>query len=162
MQADQPVGNYWIRAQPNLGTTTLNGGLNSAILRYAGAPEAEPASASLVSTLASPLHEVNLVPLANVGAPGVHQPGAADVNINLAFGRAGGLFTVNGVPFTAPTVPVLLQIMSGAYTAQDLLPSGTLYTLPPNKVIEISMPAAGAPGAPVSTIQMSQWYRTQA
>jgi iron transport multicopper oxidase len=51
--------------------------------------------------------------------------------------------------FTPPTVPVLLQILSGAQLAQDLLPSGSVYSLPRNKVIEVSIPG-GAPGAPVS------------
>lgn len=48
-----------------------------------------------------------------------------------------------------PTVPVLLQILSGAQAATDLLPAGVLYTLPPNKVIELSMPGLAA-GGPVS------------
>ncbi|EED78978.1 hypothetical multicopper oxidase / laccase, partial [Postia placenta Mad-698-R] len=49
-------------------------------------------------------------------------------------------FYVNNFSFTPPTVPVLLQILSGAYTAQELMPEGSVYTLPPNKVIQISMP----------------------
>lgn len=53
--------------------------------------------------------------------------------------------------FLPPSVPVLLQILSGAKAAQDLLPSGSVYTLPPNKVIEISIPG-GTPGAPVRII----------
>lgn len=57
--------------------------------------------------------------------------------------------------FVPPTAPVLLQVLSGAQAAQDLLPSGSVYTLPPNKVIEISIPG-GAPGAPVRiTFQMT-------
>jgi hypothetical protein len=43
-------------------------------------------------------------------------------------------FTINNVAFDPPTVPVLLQILSGHYSAQSLLPTGSVYTLPPNRV----------------------------
>ena len=42
LHANQPVGNYWIRAQPSSGNPTFFGGLNSAILRYTGAPSVVP------------------------------------------------------------------------------------------------------------------------
>jgi hypothetical protein len=53
-----------------------------------------------------------------------------------------GLFTVNGSSFTPtrPFVPVLLQILSGAKTAQELLPPGSVIPVPRNKVIQVSMP----------------------
>jgi len=39
MNATQPIGNYWIRALPNVPFgANFAGGLNSAILRYSGAP----------------------------------------------------------------------------------------------------------------------------
>lgn len=81
----------------------------------------------------------------------MHTHGAADVNINLdvQLGLIPFQYTVNGARFTPPTVPVLLQIMSGAQTAQDLLPAGSVYVLPPNKVIELSFPG-GSIGSPVS------------
>jgi iron transport multicopper oxidase len=69
--------------------------------------------------------------------------------LNFTFDFVPFKFLVNGAPFIPPTVPVLLQILSGARTAQELLPPGSVYTLPPNKVIEISMPG-GALGSPVS------------
>jgi iron transport multicopper oxidase len=47
---------------------------------------------------------------------------------------------MNGASFFPPTLPVILQILSGVQSAQDLLPAGSVYTLPPNKVIEISIP----------------------
>jgi iron transport multicopper oxidase len=97
-------------------------------------------------------------PLLFGGAPGFPEPGKADVNINLNFGFVSssldllfyvrltlrqnqfGKFTVNGVEYVNPTVPVLLQILSGAQRPNDLLPAGSVYQLPPNKVVEISMP----------------------
>ena len=52
--------------------------------------------------------------------------------------------------YTSPTVPVLLQILSGASNASDLMPADSIYYLPPNKVIEITMPALplATPGGP--------------
>lgn len=137
---------------PNVGTIGYDGGINSAILRYKGAPDADPITTSNAST---PLLETNLHPLSNPAAPGVPSPGAADVNLNLniLFNISTFKFTVNGATFQPPTVPVLLQILSGAQTAQDLMPAGSIYALPPNKVIEISMPG-GSIGSPVSSLQL--------
>lgn len=54
---------------------------------------------------------------------------------------------MNGVSFTPPNVPVLLQILSGAQVAQDLMPEGGVIGLPKNSVIELSLPA-GILGGP--------------
>ncbi|KAG6827038.1 laccase [Tricholoma furcatifolium] len=141
--ANQPIGNYWLRAQSSSGPTTFDGGLNSAIFRYLGAnTTAEPTTNS---TISNTLNEVDLHPLDNPGAPGGSNP--ADVQLVLDIAFANAEFTVNGATFVPPTVPVLLQIISGARLATDLLPSGSVYTLPPNQVIEIIIPG-GTTGAP--------------
>ncbi|KAJ7715668.1 laccase 2 precursor [Mycena metata] len=137
INANQAVGNYWIRANPNIGLATgFAGGINSAILRYVRAAVAEPTTNS-IST--NPLIENNLHPLTPaIGpVPGKPFPGGADVNLNLniALNATSFRFSINGA------------ILSGAQAAQDLLPVGSVYTLPPNKVIEISIPG-GSPGAP--------------
>ncbi|GLB43342.1 putative multicopper oxidase family protein [Lyophyllum shimeji] len=144
MAADQPVGNYWIRANPDRGNQGFAGGINSAILRYAGAPVAEPTTPFTPST--RPLKEFDLRALIAPKPPGKPHVGGADVNINLAhhFNLDTLLYEVNGVSFESPTVPVLLQILKGKYAAQDLLPKGSVYTLPPNQTIEVSMPPVGA------------------
>ncbi|KAG5652312.1 Acyl-coenzyme A oxidase 2 [Sphagnurus paluster] len=146
LTANQPVNNYWVRANPNLGTTGFSGGLNSAILRYAGAPVADPTTPLVTST--NPMLETNLHPLVSPAAPGLPVAGGADVAYNLAISFASGKFRINGVPFVPPTVPALLQIMSGALTAPAILPAGSVYSLPPNKVIELTIPGGGA-GNPV-------------
>jgi iron transport multicopper oxidase len=148
LTADQPVNNYWIRSLPNVPNATFTGGLNSAILRYQGAPDAEPTTLEDVTNL---LIETNLHPLTDPAAPGIPKPGAADVNLNLdiEFDFQEAKYTVNNATFIPPTLPVLLQIISGSKTPQELLPPGDVYVLPPNKVIEISMPG-GAAGSPVS------------
>lgn len=61
-------------------------------------------------------------------------------------------FTVNGVSFEPPTVPVLLQIMSGAKNASDLAPPGSIYGLGPNKSVELTIPG-GAIGGPVRILR---------
>lgn len=54
---------------------------------------------------------------------------------------------MNGVQFTAPDVPVLLQILSGAHTAQELLPKGSFLVVERNKTVQINFPS-GLIGGP--------------
>jgi len=54
---------------------------------------------------------------------------------------------VNGHPFQAPSIPVLLQILSGTPAGQ-LMPADSIFPLEKNKVVEISIPG-GAAGGPV-------------
>lgn len=151
LHADQHASNYWVRALPNVGGAAgFTGGVNSAILRYARAPVIEPVTPQIASILA--LNETQLHPLVTPAAPGPEFPSTSNITVfPLAYNISltNGEFTVNSVPFESPSVPVLLQILSGAQTAQTLLPSGSVYALPPNRVIEINIPG-GAPGAPVS------------
>ncbi|KAJ6555361.1 laccase [Mycena vulgaris] len=148
LTANNPVSNYWIRSQPTqpgMYQDFVNG-TNSAILRYLGAPKQDPSTRSAIR---QPLVETALHPLVPSKVPGKHVPGGADVNLrlNIAFNASAGRYEINGASFNPPTAPVLLQILSGAHTAQELLPKGSVYELPPNKVVEISIPG-GSPGAP--------------
>ncbi|KAI0073552.1 laccase A [Panus rudis PR-1116 ss-1] len=147
LEANQPIGNYWISANPDHGPQGFTGGINSAILRYKGAPNKEPISNRTVSV--APLIETNLHPLVPMRVPGVHKPGVADVVKPLVFGFDGANFTINNFTFAPPSVPVLLQILSGAHTAQDLMPAGSIIELPLNSVVELSFPnPGGAVGQP--------------
>jgi iron transport multicopper oxidase len=154
-RANQPVGNYWIRADPDArGLPGFDGGRNSAILRYHGAPIADPTTTQTPNV--RPLKETDLRPLTNPAAPGLPYVGGADVTLSIELGFDFNVFgfTLNGATFTPPTVPVLLQILSGAQSAQDLLPPGSIYPLPPNKVIEVNIPGLDfAGGGPVSSRQ---------
>ena len=154
LTANQPSKNYWIRALPGLPNATFTGGINSAILRYKGAPNAEPTTSHNIT---KPLVETNIHPLTGPAAPGIPKPGAADVNLNLdiQFNFKHPEFTINNASFVPPDLPVLLQIISGASTPQELLPPGDVVILPPNKVIEISMPG-GSIGGPVSNKYIHQ------
>ncbi|KAJ6492648.1 laccase [Mycena vulgaris] len=147
LTADQTVDNYWIRTVANGGTAGFDNGINSAILRYVGADEVDPVTE--VTESAVPLVETDLHPLVATAVPGTAVSGGADVVMNLAVSLDFSTFTfaINGETFTPPTVPVLLQILSGAQSATDLLPTGSVFTLPSNSVVELSIPG-GSAGAP--------------
>ncbi|KIK54015.1 hypothetical protein GYMLUDRAFT_264864 [Collybiopsis luxurians FD-317 M1] len=138
LNATQNVDNYWVRALPNVPTmSNFSGGKNSAILRYQGAPDAEPTSDS---TAHNQLQETSLVPLdLNPLPPAETYP---DVDLEFIFGFSGGKFTINGTTFVPPTVPVLLQILSGAKSATDLLPKGSVFGLDLNKTVQVTFNAA--------------------
>jgi iron transport multicopper oxidase len=150
--ANQPVSNYWIRALPNPETGEFNffDYNNVAVFRYQGAPDQFPPDPSQnVPMIHNPLIESNLHPLDPTPVPGDPQPGGADININLVavLNDARTAFLMNGVNFEAPSVPVLLQILSGAKKASDLLPAGSVYGLERNKSVELTIPG-GAIGGP--------------
>ncbi|KAF7303974.1 Laccase I [Mycena indigotica] len=139
LNADQKIDNYWIRAIPNY------------VLSFVmlAPPVKDPANPNLLLPSNKPLKEADLAPFIPTPVPGVRKLGAADVSLNLAIDVdvVAQLYTIGGATFTPPSVPVLLQILSGAQTAQQLLPKGSFYTLPKNKVIEISIPGASDPAA---------------
>nr|AKE48164.1 laccase A [Pleurotus eryngii var. ferulae] len=141
LNANQAVGNYWIRANPNSGDPGFANQMNSAILRYRGARNVDPRTPEKNAT--NPLREYNLRPLIKEPAPGKPFPGGADHNINLnfAFDPATALFTANNYTFVPPTVPVLLQILSGTHDAHDLAPAGSIYDIKLGDVVEVTMPA---------------------
>lgn len=149
LTANKPVNNYWLRALPSTVNSTFTGGLNSAILRYKGAPAADPTTDHMNSTM--PMLETNLHPLIDPGAPGIPEYGRADINLKLVVNNTGGVFSINGAVYKPPTVPVLLQILSGAQNAVDLMPNGNVIVLEANKVVELTMLTNGF-GAPVSNI----------
>ncbi|KAK7055299.1 multicopper oxidase/laccase [Favolaschia claudopus] len=150
LNAIQTVDNYWLRSVPNLGDTSFDGGVNSAILRYVGAPNTDPKATA--SNSVNPLLETDLHPLTPVPVPGRPYPGGADVSINLDMGlvftSTGPRYTMNGATFSPPSAPALLQILSGAQLASELLPTGSYYALPKDKVVEISIPGGSDPGSP--------------
>lgn len=58
-------------------------------------------------------------------------------------------YTVDGTPFNPPTVPILLQILSGTQDPRALLPHGSVIALPHNASVEVSIPG-GVVGGGVS------------
>ncbi|KAG2062736.1 laccase, partial [Suillus decipiens] len=144
--ADKPVDNYWIRSLPSLVGASYAGGTNSAILRYQGAPQVDPTTVE--TPVQDPLIETNLHALINPGAPGIPGYGNADINLNFQVTNNTGLFYINGVTFRPPTIPVLLQILSGAQDPSQLLPNGSVFVLEANKVVELTLSIATTAGGP--------------
>jgi hypothetical protein len=70
----------------------------------------------------------------------------------------GGVYLINGVEYKSPTVPVLLQILSGAQQATDLLPIGSVYVLETKKVIELTMLIGLQESGPVSFTHIRACY----
>lgn len=140
LDANQPVDNYWIRALPGSYPSNFTDGLNSAILRYAGAPDVEPKNRTW--PLVNQLNETLLHARDNPAVPGLPYPGGADVSINLVgvMNNVTLEYFINGYNYTPPDTPTLLQILSGARGIAALANQGTVYTLPPNQVIEVSFP----------------------
>ncbi|KAF8624728.1 hypothetical protein AX17_007059 [Amanita inopinata Kibby_2008] len=137
VNANQKVDNYWMRSIPFITGIPVSNetGVNSAILRYAGAKKKEPRTKQTNFEL---LREEELVPL----IPSDISIGEPDIKINLNIGvtKPMGEFTVNGYTYKPPTLPVLLQILSGKVNPHTILPNGTVFTLPRNKLVEISIP----------------------
>ncbi len=78
------------------------------------------------------MNETQLHPLVTPAAPGPEfAPNVTVFPLSYNIALANGEFTVNNAPFLSPSVPVLLQILSGAQTAQTLLPSGSVYAVAP-------------------------------
>ncbi|KAI1781573.1 hypothetical protein LXA43DRAFT_908393 [Ganoderma leucocontextum] len=138
------IANYWIRALPS----DFDGGINSAILRYDGATNIEPSTNQTTST--APFSETDSVPLDHAAAPGDPSPGGVDYALNLDFSFNGTKFFINGATYTPLSVPVLLQILSGASSTADLLQSGSVYALPANATVQLSFAITSwnAPGVP--------------
>lgn len=151
LDANQPVDNYWIRALPGSFPSNFTNGLNSAVLRYAGAPAVEPKNRTAPVPV-NVLNETLLHARDNPAVPGLPYPGGADISINLVGTMDQNLnFFINGFRYIPPDTPTLLQILSGARGIAALAEQGTVYTLPSNKVIEVSFPTQFLP-TPVSTV----------
>ncbi|KAG2114628.1 laccase [Suillus discolor] len=155
LQANQPVKNYWVRGLPNTPGANYIGGVNSAILRYQGAPAVNPITIALPPK--NQLQETNLhaLPVDGSGVPGIPGYGNADINLDLEVSvKAPDFqFYINGITFGNTTlgnhtVPVLLQILSGARQATELLPAGSVYVLEANKVVEVTVGMQSAIGGP--------------
>jgi iron transport multicopper oxidase len=149
LEANQKVQNYWMRAEPpDCKLPGPSSGINSAIFRYAGAPMIDPTTPREDSNI--PLVETDLHTLKDPGAPGEPYIGGVDIALLLVldFNLTTRKFFINEASFKPPSVPVLLQILSGTMQASELLPKGSIFALPPNKVVEISICPAQTPGGP--------------
>ncbi|KAJ7683845.1 Cupredoxin, partial [Mycena rosella] len=146
LNATAPIDNYWIRAPIDVqGNNPERAHLSTdvkAILRYVGAPDADPVSTALVppATVCA-LFDRRLTPsqtLVDPGAPGGDAP--ADHRLNLTFtSPADGVWEINGEVYTPPTLPTLLKIINGATVASDFNTSEHTFILKENEVVELEI-----------------------
>ncbi|KAJ7124461.1 laccase 16 [Mycena epipterygia] len=176
LTANNAVDNYWINAPMDgeVGNSpTLNINNVKAILRYAGAPDADPTTTSLTPIAASGgggggsgssggggsgssggggsgssggggggsvgmLQEFMLATLVDPGAPNGSNP--PDHVIDLTFNAAGnGIWEINGIVYTPPTLPTLLKIINGATVASDFNISEHTFILQKNEVVQLNI-----------------------
>ncbi|KAJ7066264.1 laccase 3 [Mycena amicta] len=145
LHANQTVDNYWIRAPPMGGSPANNPNYNPsltlAILRYEGAPAVEPTT---VDTPGLAMDDGLMHPIASEG-PGKLGSGPPDLAVTLNIAQPNlPFFDINGISYQSPSLPVLLQLLSGASKPQDFIPSEQLILLPPNSIVDISIPGTGA------------------
>ncbi|KAJ2912231.1 hypothetical protein MD484_g8184, partial [Candolleomyces efflorescens] len=149
LHANQPKSNYWIRANPNLRplNNRFDGGVNSAILRYADAPIAEPESTLPPSPTLRFLKETELHPFTNPRAPGKDNIYGNDFNKTFRVNFVGGRFLMNDVPWEVPPTPILLQILSGK-NASQLMPKGSIVHLKRNQVVQLTITSINETATP--------------
>ncbi|KAF9446426.1 multicopper oxidase [Macrolepiota fuliginosa MF-IS2] len=145
LNANQPVNNYWVRAPPTGGSPANNPNFNPnltlAILRYKGARNVEPTT---VNVPGHKLLDQEMHPIAQE-MPGKLGDGPPDVAITLNIAQPNPpFFDINGISYISPSIPVLLQILSGAKQPQDLLPSEQVFVVPRNALIQVTIPGTGA------------------
>ncbi|KAF7360980.1 putative Laccase-1 [Mycena sanguinolenta] len=145
LNANQSIDNYWIRAPPTGGSPANNPNFNPnltlAILRYEGAPDVEPTT---VDVPGLKMDDSLMHPIASEG-PGDLGSGPADFSMVLNIAQPNPpFFDINGISYLSPSLPVLLQLLSGAAKPTDLLPSEQVIILPSNSIIDISIPGTGA------------------
>ncbi|KAF5341605.1 hypothetical protein D9758_014080 [Tetrapyrgos nigripes] len=149
MNASQPIGNYWIRALPqpaNFGDSAKL--LSKAILRYAGAPDEEPQTSDDPDGVK--MDDTKMRPIDSEG-PGKYGSGKADktFRFNISMGppddpqAVAPFFEINNISYISPTVPVLLQIMSGAADPADFLPSEQVNIIEPGDIVDIELTGGG-------------------
>ncbi|KAJ7018613.1 laccase [Mycena alexandri] len=143
--ANQSIDNYWIRAFPVGGSASNNPNFNPnltlAILRYEGAAEVEPTT---VNVPGAKLDDSLMHPIASEGPGklGSGPPGFAMV-LNISNTINPPFFDINGISYQSPSLPVLLQLLSGASQPHDFLPSEQVILLPPNTIVDITIPGTG-------------------
>ncbi|KAG6865956.1 hypothetical protein C0991_010211 [Blastosporella zonata] len=140
VKADQPVSNYWIRADPlaTRATAGFDNGRNSGIFRYIGAADEEPTSNGISTR---PLNEDDLHSLEKPQPPGKPVLNGADIVVPIVqeWFEDEQVFRINNKTYESPSVPVLLQILNGTYAPEDLMPKGSVIKLKANSSVELQI-----------------------
>ncbi|KAJ6452315.1 laccase 17 [Mycena vitilis] len=147
LNATETIDNYWIRApialyKMHISFATVDANNVKAILRYQGAPEADPTTNALVAPVALKDRTllIRLQTLVNPGAPGGDAP--ADHVLDLKFNAVCSVWEINGIVYTPPTLPTMLKIFNGATVASDFNVSEHTFILNDNEVVELNIHGA--------------------
>ncbi|KAG0025752.1 hypothetical protein BGZ81_006859 [Podila clonocystis] len=135
IHTDQTVDNYWMRAVMNrnclFGDNNVPDPVTKAIVRYEDASNTDPLSNDWGSEPWSggcvDLALNLLKPLVVQDAPPADQQVILNIAIDYSSTRNRGV--INGISWVPSTAPTLLQVLSGAQHAQDILPSGSAYDI---------------------------------
>ncbi|KAJ7053573.1 Cu-oxidase-domain-containing protein [Mycena amicta] len=158
--ANQAVGNYWINAIIAGGNPAHNANLNSTlsrgILRYEGAPNAEPKvpmGSGPTGAAAVMLNEWELVPLEAQRAP---EP---DFNLTFNTFMPVGITTweINNISYIPPSVPTLVKVLKGETQQSDFNVTENTFTFPANKTVQVEIIDATDEGHPFHLHGMNFW-----
>ncbi|KXN92680.1 Laccase-2 [Leucoagaricus sp. SymC.cos] len=140
LEANQPVDNYWFNAPFVGGLPTRNPNQNAtlsrAIIRYKGAPKADPTAPMTLGPDNGALIEADLVPL---NPTPVTDPDMT-ISLDLEVVSATPIWNVNGVSFLPESTPTLERVLAGASQPGDFNKTENVFVLPANKTIEIVFP----------------------
>ncbi|KAJ7062268.1 laccase subfamily 2 [Mycena amicta] len=158
VNANQPVGNYWINAFINGGTKNpnINSTFSRGILRYAGAPQQEPQT-PMIAPSTGPgirlLNESTLVPFHPTPAP---EP---DFNLTFRTFMPEGLtqWEINNVSYVPPSVPTLVRVLEGETQQGDFNMSENTFVFPANKTIQVEFMDPVNEGHPFHLHGMQFW-----
>ncbi|KAL0066669.1 hypothetical protein AAF712_006272 [Marasmius tenuissimus] len=147
VEANQPVGNYWINAPfsgGNVATNPLqNLTFSRAIMRYAGAPLEDPEGPMTIGPQGDD---------ANTAEEGLLRPLVTDTppqpDITLIFAVAftplqnGTGWRINNISYQSPVIPTLVKVLQdGASDESDFNTSEHTIVLPLNKTVEVQFPS---------------------
>ncbi|PFH47108.1 multicopper oxidase [Amanita thiersii Skay4041] len=141
LTADQPVANYWINAPFTGGSPARNPNQNATlsrgILRYQGAPAADPTTPMTSGPTDGVVFvEANLRPLVPETPP---QPDLTlSLDLTVVDGKA--IWNVNNVSYVAPKDPTLLKVLAGPVDATTFDVTENTFILPANKTVQIEFP----------------------
>ncbi|KAJ7890149.1 laccase 3 [Mycena olivaceomarginata] len=139
LNANQTVGNYWPTGgsaanKPELPTLRLPSSVTWEL------PAVEPTTVNIPG---AKLDDGLMHPIASEG-PGNLGSGPADLAVTLNIAQPNApFFDINGISYLFSSLPVLLQLLSGAAKPTDFLPSEQVIILKPNAIIDISIPGGG-------------------
>jgi len=148
LTANQPVANYWINAVLAGGNPDRNPELNvllgRGILRYAGAPNAEPTTPMTLGPDGDGILEGNLKSFDGIPAP---EPDfnftfitALEVNASTSTGF-NTKWMINNSSYVTPDEITLSKVLNGASTAAAFNTSENTFVVPANVVIQVEFPA---------------------